>query len=592
MSKRIKRKLKIKKHKLPILVKNKKGRYIVYRSKKYKVISKKTDETILEQMKSVIKKLGLHKEEAYNRQVNSPNPQVNQSSTAKTNDFFNLYKSEHASDIEKRFNQELQNVKQEKEKLIQNVKTANETAKEAKEAGDKYLLEKAEAIEAREQAIEAQRVATEENLKEIEAIESARLIAIEAQRLSTEARLKEIAELEERQRAATTAEHLKDIAIIKKAQQKASKLAESELKKIELAKTELQNEKSLDLFDNMYLKTILSLGQQLNPDAEYLTDRSIKKNKQKLSTAIKNDPLIGTDKLIKAITNLPSEQAKLTKAGLATRITSKLTKTVKKTVKDPVPNVDDDDVIDVDDVDDLVVVEPDQLLKDITENKIKLDAREAKRLKKSMAKQAKEQEKINQTEEVTDAGTEDLINLGLIDPITGEGKHTLFKGLSNIEISEMMKKYIKKGFKGILPYDLLSRIKIDSSHDSSYILNLDKSNLPGSHWVALFIEPSRKTIEYFDPFGADPPTDVMKEIEKLVKRSFPKGLYQFKINRVKKQNAKTANCGFFSMQFIVDRINGKSFKNATGFEIIEDSMKGEMNIEKFKKAIDDFGYIK
>jgi hypothetical protein len=41
------------------------------------------------------------------------------------------------------------------------------------------------------------------------------------------------------------------------------------------------------------------------------------------------------------------------------------------------------------------------------------------------------------------------------------------------------------------------------------------------------------------------------------------------------------------MKFIQDRINGIDFKEASGFD---DSLKGEQEIEKFKK-MHGFGYI-
>ena len=46
------------------------------------------------------------------------------------------------------------------------------------------------------------------------------------------------------------------------------------------------------------------------------------------------------------------------------------------------------------------------------------------------------------------------------------------------------------------------------------------------------------------------------------------------------------------MKFIVDRSNGKSFKDATGFVVIENALKGEREIKRFQKKIKQFGYIK
>jgi hypothetical protein len=42
----------------------------------------------------------------------------------------------------------------------------------------------------------------------------------------------------------------------------------------------------------------------------------------------------------------------------------------------------------------------------------------------------------------------------------------------------------------------------------------------------------------------------------------------------------------------VDKYSGKSFKEATGFETIDKSVKNEKQIEKFKNTVKKFGYVK
>jgi hypothetical protein len=46
------------------------------------------------------------------------------------------------------------------------------------------------------------------------------------------------------------------------------------------------------------------------------------------------------------------------------------------------------------------------------------------------------------------------------------------------------------------------------------------------------------------------------------------------------------------MKFLVDRYEGQNFKEASLFEVMDKSVKGEKAIEKFKASIKDFGYIK
>jgi hypothetical protein len=69
-------------------------------------------------------------------------------------------------------------------------------------------------------------------------------------------------------------------------------------------------------------------------------------------------------------------------------------------------------------------------------------------------------------------------------------------------------------------------------------------------------------------------------------------MFQFKVNNVKRQRNNSYNCGWFAMLFLKDRYGGMNFKDATGFKLLEDSLKGEKQIKAFKKKVKEFGYIK
>jgi hypothetical protein len=99
---------------------------------------------------------------------------------------------------------------------------------------------------------------------------------------------------------------------------------------------------------------------------------------------------------------------------------------------------------------------------------------------------------------------------------------------------------------------------------------------------------NKDTIEYFDCLSEEPSKEFYTESKKIL----PNGVYQYKINRIKFQDDSTKNCGWFAIKFLTDRYNGKTFKEATGFEAIDKSIKGEKDIEKFKQSTKKFGYIK
>ena len=82
----------------------------------------------------------------------------------------------------------------------------------------------------------------------------------------------------------------------------------------------------------------------------------------------------------------------------------------------------------------------------------------------------------------------------------------------------------------------------------------------------------------------------MKQLRKLATRWSDKPL-QFKINRVKRQRGNSNNCGYFSCEFLIDRYKGKTFKKASKFTIIEDSIRGEKEIKKLKKTLKHFNDI-
>ena len=59
------------------------------------------------------------------------------------------------------------------------------------------------------------------------------------------------------------------------------------------------------------------------------------------------------------------------------------------------------------------------------------------------------------------------------------------------------------------------------------------------------------------------------------------------------QSDKSANCGYFAMRFLIDRMRGQSFASATGYDErvkINQINKNEQEIEQLKKQ-SPFNYI-
>jgi hypothetical protein len=134
--------------------------------------------------------------------------------------------------------------------------------------------------------------------------------------------------------------------------------------------------------------------------------------------------------------------------------------------------------------------------------------------------------------------------------------------------------------------DLLRRAmgKKDAEKMESFIYNMAPINEEGEHWVAVINNPKQNTVEHYDSLGFDPSDTARENIKKLIGEC-----PQFKINNTRWQSLKSDDCGYFCMKFIRDRLAGKSFKECSGWSIVEKSMEGQKDIEKFKKLIKQFG---
>ena len=108
-----------------------------------------------------------------------------------------------------------------------------------------------------------------------------------------------------------------------------------------------------------------------------------------------------------------------------------------------------------------------------------------------------------------------------------------------------------KCFKGTFPKDRIPK-KIYKKFPISFIFNTDPHNLPGQHWVALFIDKNRA--EYLDSFGLRP---ICCEIQNYLKKYKIK---KIKYNSYPLQSISSSTCGAYCILFIKMRCNSFSFK--------------------------------
>jgi hypothetical protein len=156
--------------------------------------------------------------------------------------------------------------------------------------------------------------------------------------------------------------------------------------------------------------------------------------------------------------------------------------------------------------------------------------------------------------------------------------------LSTDEIDNMLKN--TKGFIGTYPANFLKFLPKRLPKVFSFIMNTDPSNKPGEHWVAIRVDTrDENVVEYYDSFGEEPSKNFMKQLKKLINTLDVPIYLKLKINRIKDQNTNTNSCGWFAMNFIINRNLGKPFRECSGYD---DSVAGEDNVEKMKSK---FGYV-
>lgn len=206
--------------------------------------------------------------------------------------------------------------------------------------------------------------------------------------------------------------------------------------------------------------------------------------------------------------------------------------------------------------------------------------------KQSEQRQEEEIDKPPPLEDVSE-GEEVEAAIGALETIEqdADGYYYSGNGLSSSQIDDFIESMGMKNYIGTYPADFLKYLPEDLPREFGFIMNLDKSDKKGSHWVAVYIDTlHNNSIEYYDSFGREPSNDFMKQIKKLIDRLEPNTYLKFKVNRIQDQNVNSSNCGFFCMRWILDKATGKNFKESTRF-----NPNGELEISLWKNKM--FTYI-
>jgi hypothetical protein len=121
------------------------------------------------------------------------------------------------------------------------------------------------------------------------------------------------------------------------------------------------------------------------------------------------------------------------------------------------------------------------------------------------------------------------------------------------------------------------------------VINLDTSEMNGSHWVALYANLNKNQIYFFDSFAEPPKKEFTALVRKLLNYMYCKTnnidveldnftckvikCKQYDIQYNKKQHQfKNSECGVYSMNFIIRLLNGESFRSIEADIIKDDKM--------------------
>ena len=133
-----------------------------------------------------------------------------------------------------------------------------------------------------------------------------------------------------------------------------------------------------------------------------------------------------------------------------------------------------------------------------------------------------------------------------------------------------------------LQYPLLDKIR---ENDFDYfvnknkfkiglVVNLDTHNMPGSHWVSVFIDLKKGYIYFYDSCAGAPDEEIKLLCDEIKKYVISKNINKKNIinyNKTRHQ-FKDTECGVYSINFIMRMIRGDSFETIISQGIDDDKM--------------------
>ena len=100
-------------------------------------------------------------------------------------------------------------------------------------------------------------------------------------------------------------------------------------------------------------------------------------------------------------------------------------------------------------------------------------------------------------------------------------------------------------------------------------------SIGGVHWAAVYVSKKDKTVDYYDPFGADPSEplkDLLKELGRRMGGAIGNGpKFVLRVSRARHQT-DTVSCGLYSLAFLYERSKRRKFEECTVYRQLSSSI--------------------
>ena len=137
-------------------------------------------------------------------------------------------------------------------------------------------------------------------------------------------------------------------------------------------------------------------------------------------------------------------------------------------------------------------------------------------------------------------------------------------------------KISKAVFRGVISRDQI--LSIVNAKRGYYIVNLNDSTQPGSHWVVIHVrsKTTGQPLEYFDSFGLNAPNEVVELSDRL-------GV-NYIYNSTQYQDLKSVLCGYWCLYFVNESRKGRSYYDILKpFSHTDTQFNERLIVEYFRK---------